>query len=920
MLLSCVSHWRGCAWRARRQQVDLHDRFVSSDLVGLPVEIAGSLSPDATAIIHPAGPSSGAESFLSLIDLSGSLDPESVGMSLNSDSTLQFWSDVVGALNRSVDFRHVEPETFTILQTISSLAAPLVSSHGCVADSGICLSGAGLDPLPMWTLVLDEAERTYVDIDSVAERLSCFAQGEPLIFGRTFGRLSLIYPRYKGRPVQTGMLRTGLIFSSRARMDLSRAILDLMLGLAYESGFELSPSDVGECFVAVVVPVARQYVWASREQIQGNRSETDSVDSVGYRSEDYALALSLAHLTDGGLMAANWASYIDHYIIGSYSAYLDAPSVSNAPSGGVSDPIRRLSFRQKALWYRSGPCVLAAYPVSRHFSVRNAMKTRVMNESGLMSSEPGVSDRPARRCSPVAIEASGGISNIVYQWEETADQKGDIDSYTYSSYYAPYVSEGLKRCRSLRDSSVPDGRKGEAELTVGIGSLDNATTVSILMFLGAPGSGTSWFFHSLRASWRRGSSRVGHRDARSTPPSADPLAAADSISDTALVVQDLFHPFCMESMRSELSMFFSAAEDETFSGLFRPVPFSANDSFVDVNVGSSEDSSKAELWKGHLGDLIFLLTGGLNRSRLVTKEVVNLPGIIDLYISSKKLAGLNQSLGFSTTSGTGETLTGRIYLSMDLVFIYRQRKHTFPMLGASTCRPCFLLALMRSFVSLDQAKLPFVEMRVPHGVLSDLLLTIQETEKGENLHVHPSGNIALMCTHAALWWYVLKSAQCESSVKVPTEGFEPATFGSETINPTTASSLLSLRQSSLEIDAGTDGHVKIIEYSRLLVEGNLTEYFQQIDIDYTMRGRWGADNVKEGIDFENLFSLIESERESAEWLSARERRFVDSLSPEENLVKAMLMEMRAVEVSTEATTPAGRCLLSDRLYELVREP
>ncbi|KAF4723496.1 hypothetical protein FOZ63_031419, partial [Perkinsus olseni] len=179
----------------------------------------------------------------------------------------------------------------------------------------------------------------------------------------------------------------------------------------------------------------------------------------------------------------------------------------------AEDVTRRLAARREAL-HRSHPppsCVLHAWPITPDDALDLAHKT-------------GLSELEAL-CTHCDDKLTKLVGASTYSWLEES-----TGEFIEEPYYSDHVKRALDLCQDsqlapvlLRERNVQTYENG-------------------VVILAPPGQGTSWVFDNFKEGWP-----VDHED--------------------AVVKADYWHPYCNEMYRHELSMVFSAAEDDTKENL-----------------------------------------------------------------------------------------------------------------------------------------------------------------------------------------------------------------------------------------------------------------------------------------------------------------------------------------------------------------
>ncbi|KAF4658095.1 hypothetical protein FOL46_007112 [Perkinsus olseni] len=257
----------------------------------------------------------------------------------------------------------------------------------------------------------------------------------------------------------------------------------------------------------------------------------------------------------------------------------------------AEDVTRRLAARREALHQSFPPpsCVLHAWPITPDDAFDLAYKT-------------GLSELEAL-CTHCDDKLTRLVGASTYSWLE--EPTGE---FIEEPYYSVAAKRALDLCQDAQLASVLLRQRS-------VQTYENGVVI-----LAPPGQGTSWVFDNFKEGWP-----VDHED--------------------AVVKADYWHPYCNEMYRHELSMVFSAAEDDTKEDLLS----------LDFN--------------SHALDAVVRLLTANGTKLVVTKEVMNLFRILDL-----------------------AELKGHTIL-----LLYRRRRHTFPM-SNPPCRTCFYEALRESLL------------------------------------------------------------------------------------------------------------------------------------------------------------------------------------------------------------------------------
>lgn len=259
---------------------------------------------------------------------------------------------------------------------------------------------------------------TFVNVAAIQSRLNYGfpVDGLPLVFTRMSGRLSRIFVYVNRDPVFFGLVRSGIL--------VNRAFLNRLAKLDVR---DISQKSFDNAFMT------------DGSLVSGE--ESVSPDGVDFRPEDVVLSLFLYRKL--GVRISNWASFLDHYILGS--------------SDVVSSKIRIRSQLRS-------PCILVAHPV--HFF------TKFLHDH-------------VRNCCLTCVNHS--MEEVQYSWQNYASSH-----YSSESYYHPWISEPL-------------GTHTDYPLTVSpIAPWDCGTEflAESYIVLSTPGGGTTWLFSILQNNIR----------------------------------------------------------------------------------------------------------------------------------------------------------------------------------------------------------------------------------------------------------------------------------------------------------------------------------------------------------------------------------------------------------------------------------
>lgn len=206
----------------------------------------------------------------------------------------------------------------------------------------------------------------------------------------------------------------------------------------------------------------------------------------------------------------------------------------------------------------------------------------------------------------VCNQGGRSMNYVQYSWEVSEGV------FANEPYYSAKVVEWLGTCDLIKETD---------EASIASHSVEVVIPPSGNIMLSAPGGGTTWFFEILRQN---------------------------AISHYAIA--DMFHPYVNEVFRAELSICFSAGEDETSKDLFTErLP--------------------------HCDPVLPLLIDSVTNSKsFFTKEVMNI----------FRMLQINEQ-----------------FPQIHILLLYRSRQSTFPTVGNDTCRMCFYDAFHRSLVATN---------------------------------------------------------------------------------------------------------------------------------------------------------------------------------------------------------------------------
>ena len=259
----------------------------------------------------------------------------------------------------------------------------------------------------------------YFNYRALTQRLDCgFAiDHEPLAFARMSGRLSRLFVYIEKQAVFFGIVRTGLL--------VNRAVVSA-LKKSYQHG--LSKSSVEQQYVTDAI-------------LLDTIGKVETIDNVHFDVNDISISLFLYRTLK--LRVSNWASYLDHYVLGSLETVLAKAMLRSQVS--------------------SAPCVLAAHPVN--FTIMNFLE----KHSATCCADPDCDVHD--------------MSETQYSWQNQGN-----DTYSTQNYYRDTVNHVLSECRLVNALPTPPTIQIETPIP----------RVSGHVILSPPGGGTTWFFSLLK--------------------------------------------------------------------------------------------------------------------------------------------------------------------------------------------------------------------------------------------------------------------------------------------------------------------------------------------------------------------------------------------------------------------------------------
>lgn len=341
----------------------------------------------------------------------------------------------------------------------------------------------------------------YVHTGALAERLACLDADEAHAFGRLSGRADAGIPSFGGLPVPVPALRAGLL--------LSRGLL--AVPALRRLGAEVCSEEEVDFFAE-----------RSRRELGEGAGTPEEVE---FSADDYAFAFCLA-MARLPRPLANFASYLDHYILGR-----DALArLAFRATHGRRWPWRNLT--RDAWPLEDAPaCVIFVSPVRWQLADRWA---ELLWRRGCQ----------ARALRPYRVIHGVESGNTMFNVHDVEYSWWDGGLRYRAPYYPGEIADALEGCRAAHvvrplPDSLPEPLPAQKTVQRRFGVGDAAV---VFLLLGLPGGATSWGLQAMHEALR-------------------PLGAVE--------VKDLFHPFCHEAWRPEMALVLGAPEDSSSANLWR---------------------------------------------------------------------------------------------------------------------------------------------------------------------------------------------------------------------------------------------------------------------------------------------------------------------------------------------------------------